>query len=240
MTHAIRRFLLSLPLLLLMVGLEIVGFAQTKGRYLSKNDTEDFRLDLAQLNDKRQWTLVNEQPYYISSELDALCAGPSMATITAVRKSEPHASTFISVFVNQVGREAMFSNPSRRFPQGTVIVKKKFEPYAENPRSAFDPGQATRLIKQPPPSSQPAVMVKHHFDSYSENKSEVLLYTVMIKRQPGYNPKAGDWEFAVVSPGGKTEASGKLANCMSCHTTRPDADFIFRSYVSVARTTAQK
>jgi hypothetical protein len=231
---------LFLSMLLLTLGTVLAGFAQTEDKKTAQNEANDFQLDVDQLKDKRHWTLVNLEPYYISSELDLLCARPSMANIASLRKDQPHANTFISVFVNEIGREAMFSNPSRKFPEGAVIVKKKFEPYAENPRSAFDQAQTTKLVKAPPPSAWPAVYLKDHFDPYSEKKSEVLLYTVMIKRQSGYNPKAGDWEFAVVSADGRMQASGKLGNCMSCHVTRPNTDFIFRSYVTVARTTASK
>jgi len=259
-----RRNIFLFLLFLLMLGPELGSFAQTESKQAQNrkvttalsqtakggipassqssgnDDPEDFRLDAAKLKDKRQWTLVNPQPYYISSELDGLCAGPTMAMIISMRKQEPHSNTFISVFVNEMGRDAMFSNPSRKFPEGTIIVKKKFEPFAENPRSAPDQAQATKFAKAPPPPERYAALVTDHFDPYSEKAAEVLLYTVMVKRQPGYNPKVGDWEFAVVSRDGKTEASGKLPNCMSCHMTRPDSDFVFRSYVTIARTMTSK
>ena len=140
------------------------------------------------------WTQVNPDPYYISSKIDIQCVAPKPADYERERKQNPHASTYITVFVNEVGHLAMFSNPSQRFPKGAVIIKRKFERNSQN--------------------------------------GAPILSTIMIKRETGYNPEAGDWEFAVVSGDGKkVEAMGKLANCMGCHASRRETDFVFRSYL---------
>ncbi len=202
---------------------------------------EGFRLDISKLKDKHLWTLVNAQPFYISSELDGLCRSATLADFAFQRKQDPHSNTFISVFVNQVGREAMFSNPSRQFPKGTILVKKKFEPYSQNTTPL--PAKFQRdAVSSPPLQPFPErIAFRDKFDPYSEDRSVILLYTVMIKRKPGYNPEVGDWEFAVVSgDGSKTEASGKLANCMGCHQSRRDSDFVFRSYINVVPATTSK
>jgi hypothetical protein len=58
------------------------------------------------------------------------------------------------------------------------------------------------------------------------------LYTVMIKREPGYNPDCGDWEFAVVAGDGReVQARGRLESCMACHESRAQSDFVFRGYL---------
>ena len=55
----------------------------------------------------------------------------------------------------------------------------------------------------------------------------VLLYTGMLKREAGFNPECGDWEFFTVSGDGKNLTSrGKLANCMECHKEYPKSDFV--------------
>jgi hypothetical protein len=50
---------------------------------------------------------------------------PSGADYAAEMKLNPHAATTITVYVNNAGREAMFLKEPRRFPEGSVIVKKK-------------------------------------------------------------------------------------------------------------------
>ena len=156
----------------------------------------NFRFQAEELNDNSLWTQVNSEPYYISSAVDLLCRAPTAADFELERKRNPHASTYITVYVNKVGQEAMFSKDVQRFPVGSVIVKKKIGRRAE--------GQKT------------------------------LLYTLMKKREPGYNPAVGDWEFLVVAGNGtQLEASGKIESCQTCHVKRSETDFIFRSYLTV-------
>jgi Cytochrome P460 len=58
------------------------------------------------------------------------------------------------------------------------------------------------------------------------------LFTGMLKREAGYNPECGDWEFFTVSGDGKkVTARGKLASCMECHTRYADRDFTSRKLV---------
>ncbi len=65
-----------------------------------------------------------------------------------------------------------------------------------------------------------------------EGQSSRDMATVMIKRSPGYNPKGGDWEYAVLDKAGTIESRGKLANCMGCHADQAKSDYVFRSYLS--------
>lgn len=152
-----------------------------------------FRFDARSLKNTALWTKVNDAPYHISSQLDSQCAGPTTANYQQERKYNPHAATFITVYVNPIGRSAMFEKESPVFPIGSVIVKHKIDRTADHP---------------------------------------TLLYTIMRKREPGYNPAVGDWEFSVVNADGSTiEASGKLDNCQGCHVKKPSTDFVFRSYL---------
>jgi Cytochrome P460 len=162
----------------------LVGSRQTEAR-------DNLGFDVSNLGG---WTQVNPQPYYISSKVDIQCVAPKPTDYERERKQNPHASTYITVFVNEAGRPAMFANPSQRFPKGAVIIKRKFEENSQN--------------------------------------GTPILSTIMIKRETGYNPEAGDWEFVVVSGDGKNvEAKGRLGNCMGCHASRRETDFVFRSYL---------
>lgn len=179
--------------LLSVIGLVVLATALA-GRQTQSAVREEFRFDVAKLKDKTLWTQVNENPYRMPSAVDALCRLPTREDYAGERKQNPHAAAYITVYVNNVGREAMFSKEPRQFPEGSVIVKEKV-------------------------------------GNHSEGR-ETLLYTLMIKRGPGYNPEVGDWEFSVASgDGARIEASGKLENCQRCHVTKPDSDFVFRPYV---------
>lgn len=166
-------------------------------RVINANSGE-FHLDVAQLNDSNLWTQVNSKPYYISSAVDIQCRSPVQSDYDRVRQENPHASTYITVYVNNNGKEAMLSKNPQRFREGAIIVKQKM-----------------------------GIM-----GSDSKDRSTIL-YTIMRKREPGYNPKVGDWEFSVVSGDGREQtAVGKLENCQTCHLAKSESDFVFRTYLA--------
>jgi len=158
---------------------------------------DGFNFDAAELSDKKIWTQVNAQPYHMSTELDGLCRIPMAQDYKyeAERSGNPHIAASIIVYVNNIGKQAMFEKRPR-FPEGSIIVKQKLAPYFEH--------------------NQP------------------VLYTVMRKREAGYNPAVGDWEFLVVGGDGKQlQASGRLENCQACHVGKKDSDFVFRPYMKL-------
>lgn len=160
----------------------------------SRGANNDFRFDAATLKDRKLWTQVNTEPYRLGVAVDALCRAPTAADYEPERKRNPHAASFITVYVNNIGREAMFAKQVDRFPEGSIIVKEKISTHHEG--------------RKP------------------------LLYTIMRKREAGYNPTLGDWEFSVVGANGtELQATGKLENCQSCHKTKSDSDFVFRPYL---------
>ena len=168
---------------------------------------QGFSFDATKLKDTTLWTQVNEQPHYLTSSVDLLCRIAHRNDYESERKRNPHASSYITVYVNKNGREAMFAAGAPRFPEGSVIVKEKIEKPLNPDGYNIGPRKSLEGLK---PS----------------------LYTLMIKREPGYNPAVGDWEFAVAS--GKDfriEASGKLESCQACHLEKRDQDFVFRSYL---------
>lgn len=155
---------------------------------------DDFSFDAAKLKDTSEWTKVNAKPYLMDSAVALDCAMPTAKTYERERKKNPHAESFITVYVNNTGREAMLAKEVQTFPQGSMIVKEKI--------------------------------------GHANEGSKPLLYTLMIKREPGYNPDLGDWEFAVVGANGKDlQGKGKLVNCQSCHRQKRESDFIFRPYL---------
>ena len=59
------------------------------------------------------------------------------------------------------------------------------------------------------------------------------LYTGMLKREQGYNPKAGDWEFFVLTGDrNAVTARGRIDSCMDCHQQYAKSDFVTKQYRS--------
>lgn len=78
-----------------------------------------------------------------------------------------------------------------------------------------------------------SVIVKEKFAREGRKTPKAELSTVMIKRKKGFNPKCGDWEFAVLDAAGKKLMDrGKLEACMKCHVRQAKRDFVFGSYRS--------
>jgi hypothetical protein len=53
----------------------------------------------------------------------------------------------------------------------------------------------------------------------------------MIKREKGYNPECGDWEFfTLTADATKMTARGRLQSCMDCHVEYSESDFVTKKY----------
>jgi hypothetical protein len=75
-----------------------------------------------------------------------------------------------------------------------------------------------------------SIVVKEKLNSPTEGTPELL--TAMVKREAGFNPASGDWEYLVLDGNASTITQrGKLASCNSCHTAYKDQDYITRSYL---------
>jgi hypothetical protein len=93
-----------------------------------------------------------------------------------------------------------------------------------------DTGRKAMLEQKNPAFPEGSVIVKEKLSEKSSQTPELL--TVMIKRGKGFNPTSGDWEYMVVDgTGTKIQAQGKLENCQSCHSAKPDTDYVFRTYL---------
>lgn len=57
---------------------------------------------------------------------------------------------------------------------------------------------------------------------------------VMIKRDPGFDPRGGDWEYLVLDAAGKVESRGVQPLCARCHADAP-YDHLFGPRVSSRR-----
>lgn len=155
---------------------------------------------VSEIRGYRTWTKVNPQPVPVSSVfVGALCRMPTADNQMhdSQKNENPHAEKLITVYVNELGRQAMMTELKPKFPVGSVIVKEK----------------VSRMVRR-------------------TNTDEPDLLTVMIKRERGFNPVVGDWEFMAVNGAGtEIGARGKLESCQACHVLVKDNDFISRIYL---------
>ncbi len=66
-------------------------------------------------------------------------------------------------------------------------------------------------------------------------------FGAMIKREPGYDPENGDWEYVYGTIAGEpTLERGKLATCIACHSAyQNENDYLFRDYLPDHEETAE-
>ncbi len=55
--------------------------------------------------------------------------------------------------------------------------------------------------------------------------------TAMIKREKGYDPEGGDWEYLYYDMQNKKKTQGKLENCRNCHLKSTGQDYLYLTYL---------
>ena len=103
--------------------------------------------------------------------------------------------------------------------------------YMNDPaQSHFEAKDATAF----PPGS---IVVKEKLFSFgkADDAMQVAAIAGMIKHPPGYDAKAGDWEFFYFEGIGKMErgSTGKFAACADCHH-EAGRDFVFGDFAKPA------
>lgn len=91
-------------------------------------------------------------------------------------------------------------------------------------------GRTAMLTELNPRFPVGSVIVKEKFAR--EKRDEPELLTVMVKRERGFNPQVGDWEFMATNGAGtRVDARGRLESCQACHVAMKDRDFVSRMYL---------
>ncbi|HEX6044665.1 MAG TPA: cytochrome P460 family protein [Pyrinomonadaceae bacterium] len=91
-------------------------------------------------------------------------------------------------------------------------------------------GREAMMTKQQPKFPVGSMVVKEKFDKPDSTSPELL--TAMIKREAGYYPEGGDWEYLVLDgAASKIVERGKLTRCSGCHVPYKYSDFITRTYL---------
>jgi hypothetical protein len=102
-----------------------------------------------------------------------------------------------------------------------------------------DVGRRAMMEEREPKFPQGSVIVKEKLPAQDSETPELL--TVMIKREKGFNPETGDWEFMVTNGAGSVaQARGKISSCQSCHINMGATDFIYRTYLPASTRSSLK
>jgi hypothetical protein len=78
---------------------------------------------------------------------------------------------------------------------------------------------------------QGTIILKQKYADAAAKKTD--LFTGMLKREQGYHPEVGDWEFFVLNSN-RTRVSdlGRIESCVDCHVGFKDHDFVSRDYLA--------
>ncbi|HEV3383773.1 MAG TPA: cytochrome P460 family protein [Gemmata sp.] len=86
---------------------------------------------------------------------------------------------------------------------------------------------------EPVPVGTVVVKEKLLFASPDPDRSPAAI-AAMIKREPGYDPDHGDWEYAYEQLKPENERKlerGKIESCIECHKGTKSTDYLFRPYL---------
>ena len=109
-----------------------------------------------------------------------------------------------------VAKEGATPGSLTRFHQ--VYVNEIGMPGMESSRSDFSEG---------------SIIVKEELSDPKRSSPDLVL--AMVKREEGFNPGAGDWEFFILHQRERTIVDrGRLEHCQSCHVQAREHGYLFR------------
>jgi len=92
-------------------------------------------------------------------------------------------------------------------------------------------GRTAMLAEKKPQFPEGAIIVQERLPLKKSSAAEWLM--AMVKREEGFNPAAGDWEFFVLrTPEKVVIERGRIENCQACHARAKETDFVFRNYLT--------
>jgi hypothetical protein len=110
--------IVALLLLFVLLGMKMLSGSGVADESYIVKAAADSGSEL--INGYQQWTRVNPKPVVMDSQVAALCA-----SVVASKVKDPHSNKFITVYVNDIGKQAMLEMKVPSFPQGSIIVKQK-------------------------------------------------------------------------------------------------------------------
>lgn len=112
------------------------------------------------------------------------------------------------------------TQPSRVSPTDTS-VQHNFE---LGPVFVNDPALQA-ITKNVKPFPVGSVLVREKLAKADAAEPELL--AVMIKREKGFNPDGGDWQFLITNAKGtKIKLNQKTGDCLNCHVGQASSDYV--------------
>lgn len=152
----------------------------------------------------------------------------------------------------EVGEEIDFANWQKAGQNPILVPGRVIAECVPQPAAvAYDPSKP----REGGPHARPAIVVRVNpigFDAFRNGQFPLPVGTVivkekhgslsaqdkpneygaMVKREPGYDPTRGDWEYVyVVREPEKKVTRGQIESCIYCHVRQMDQDYTFRTYL---------
>ena len=123
---------------------------------------------------------------------------------------------------------------------------ERVKAHEDSEKKALGPhGDASIVIRVNPPGAKAfqaekpvpvgTIIVKEKRPFFSEETPPAAI-GVMIKREAGYDPTNGDWEYVYQqNQPEKSLIRGKLDSCIACHKQMQNQGYLFRTYLNAAK-----
>ena len=118
-----KSFLIKIIAITIVLLIGLIGFScsyNDEMQSIISSKTPEKILDATgEIAGYKNWTRVNKEPEIVESALAIQCARPTLEQIDADAKN-PHNDKFITVYVNDIGKEEMLTKKHPQFPVGTI------------------------------------------------------------------------------------------------------------------------
>lgn len=137
-----------------------------------------------------------------------------------------------------------------RMDQATAVACAPFSAHLESEKKHGPHGKhfvavyvndfgRSAVVNATPKFAVGSILIKEKLKSSATDTSQVeaagkpVLLTAMVKRESGYDPEHGDWEYLTLTGDAQQITSrGKLENCRQCHDAKKGADFVYLNYLT--------
>lgn len=126
---------------------------------------------------------------------------------------------------------AAFSRCTGPTPAEKERAERRSPHHAPAVRVYANSAAAAHLREGHGPLPVGAVVIKEKW--WDEKAASPHAYAAMIKRDAGFDPDHGDWEYVYVTQGedGRRVQRGRIASCVECHERAVKSDYLFRHYL---------
>lgn len=171
------------------------------------------------------WDTVTPDPVLADPAAFVDCSAPLRSPTGPPSPHNPGSGYNIGTFSDQSGPNA--------FNMNQFAVNAIAQPYFELVPVDTWPGNI--------PDAYPigTTIVKEKYSDINEANRRGLAdaVAVMVKRELGYDPEHGDWEYAYIDLDRESQIKsvtrGKIAGCIDCHSNRSTSDYVFRDYLII-------